>query len=216
MSGLTKLGMEIIPCWTTTSMYNNKYVFLRIVLRSRCTFVPRASVLWRLQPVFTKATNTYSLSWASRPNVSVAGRVSHFSCRHLLQHLFIILYLPPLYLRSRFVSPLHISYYRRKCRQLEFSRHRLFQAHDVLALTVAQFKASFTVSLKTLLYHLKGLSPVYRAGRRRFFRAREREAKIRARKREQKRARKKRKRRARKKKSANSRFFLNPKWKSGF
>ncbi len=48
------------------------------------------------------------------------------------------------------------------------------------------------------------------------FRAREREAKIRARKREEKRARKKQKRRARKKKSANSRFFLNPKWKSGF
>jgi hypothetical protein len=58
-----------------------------------------------------------------------------------------------------------------------------------------------------------------RGGRRRFFcafavasakRKKERES---AKKKERE---KKRKRRARKKKSANSRFFLNPQWKSGF
>jgi hypothetical protein len=63
------------------------------------------------------------------------------------------------------------------------------------------------------------LYPNTRGGRRRFFRAfalasakrkKERES---AKKKERE---KKRKRRARKKKSANSRFFLNPKWKSGF
>jgi hypothetical protein len=52
--------------------------------------------------------------------------------------------------------------------------------------------------------------------RRRFFRAREREAEKRARKHEEKRARKKVKAPSVKEKSANTRFFLNPKWKSGF
>jgi hypothetical protein len=48
------------------------------------------------------------------------------------------------------------------------------------------------------------------------FRAREREAKKERESAKEKEREKKRKRRARKKKSANSRFFLNPKWKSGF
>ncbi len=48
------------------------------------------------------------------------------------------------------------------------------------------------------------------------FHAHEREAKKRARKREEKRARKKAKAPSAKEKSANSRFFLNQQWKSGF
>jgi hypothetical protein len=48
------------------------------------------------------------------------------------------------------------------------------------------------------------------------FRAREREAKKERESAKKKECEKKRKRRARKKKSANSRFFLDPKWKSGF
>ncbi len=55
-----------------------------------------------------------------------------------------------------------------------------------------------------------------RGGRRRFFHAREREAKKERESAKKKEREKKQKRRARKKKSANSRCFLNPQWKSGF